>query len=116
MASVQKQSAPGERLANYNIRNQKMGSGQHSQNSEKSSLCRKNTVAYDREGDIISDGQHPPIVSYDTFCMAQKQLQEKSIPQVHVGTELKTTIMGFYSVRTVDIKCNADQRKTETVI
>lgn len=48
-----------------------------------------------RDGDIIADGLHQPIISYDTFCMAQQQLKEKSIPQVQVGTELKNYYHGI---------------------
>lgn len=48
-----------------------------------------------REGGILADGHHAGIISYDTFCMAQQQLKEKSIPQVQVGTELKNYYHGI---------------------
>lgn len=48
-----------------------------------------------REGAILADGHHAGIISYDTFCMAQQQLKEKSVPQVQVGTELKNYYHGI---------------------
>lgn len=41
------------------------------------------------DGEIISDGYHKEIISYDTFCEVQNRIKNRSVPQVQTGTELK---------------------------
>ncbi|MGN0629947.1 MAG: recombinase family protein [Ruminococcus sp.] len=42
-----------------------------------------------KDGEILSDGYHKAIIPYDMFCSVQKRIEQRSVPQVQTGTELK---------------------------
>ena len=42
-----------------------------------------------KDGDILAEGHHEGIISYESFCEVQKRMKKKAVPQTQVGTELK---------------------------